>query len=559
MPKIKITEQDAELRYATWIKMIVDLIRPQNLYVVGGRGMAKSTEIIAERSIDIIYDMPKASFAFVSDTYVNLLTNILPQIFIGWERKKFFQGYHYVIDEQPPDFWPKPYVPGIMYKHTISTFNGCKFFLKSLDRPSINAGISVAHQFGDEAKYLKKDKLNKLFPTLRGDAGRLSQSPYFMGQTFCTDMPNPAVGDDAWILEMEEKMDRKMIVKILQTAWVVNEINLDILKARKRNRPPREILNLESNLENWKARLKKIRYGSTFFTVVSSLANADILTLQYFTNLLETLGPEEFRTSVFSLKGSLDKGSRFYFALEDRHFYYDGINYDFYDRFSLRDNAKQSSEGLRYCVPTMHLEAGFDPGNMMSLTIGQHQGKIMRGLKFLYTLVPEFTDDLAKKFIDFFRNHKTKILHLYYDRAANNYSKAKKDFASKLKRAIEFQDNKPTGWTVILMSVGQRNIEHWQEYKLVNEILTGRNPDLPTLAIDAFECRELKSSLELAPMDKSKGKIVKVKKSEKLPVARLPMESTNPSDSFKYWVCRKEFFQVMKGTSGYTGDAKARS
>ncbi len=76
-----------------------------------------------------------------------------------------------------------------------------------------------------------------------------------------------------------------------------------------------------------------------------------------------------------------------------------------------------------------------------------------------------------------------------------------------------------------MMSLNQRNIEHWQEYKLVNEMLTGRNKDLPKILIDAFECKELKSSLELTPMDKSKGKIVKVKKSEKLPLKRLPFES----------------------------------
>lgn len=559
MPKIKITEEDAEIRYATWIKMLVDLVKPQNLYVVGGRGMAKSTEIIAERSIDVIYDMPRASFAFVSDTYVNLMTNILPQIFIGWERKKFFESHHYVADQIPPEHWDKPYVPGMMFKHTISTFNGCKFFLKSLDRPSINAGISVAHQFGDEAKYLKKDKLNRLFPTLRGDAIRLSQSPYFMGQTFCTDMPNPAVGDDAWILEMEEKMDRKMIVKILQAAWVVNEIQLDILKARKRNRPEREIRNHETNLEVWKQKLKKIRYGSTFFTIVSSLANADILTMQYFTNLLEVLGSVEFRTSVFSLKGSLDKGARFYFSLLDSHFYYDGYNYDYYDQYGLRDNVSQSCRGLRYCNTDLHLEAGFDPGNMMSLVVGQHQGNIMRALKFMYTLVPEFIEDLGKQFVEFFRDHPTKVLHLYYDRSASNYKKAKQDFASKLKNAIEFVDGKRTGWIVMLMSVGQGNIEHYQEYNLVSEIMTGHNKDLPKLLIDAFECKELKSSLEMAPMDKSKGKIVKVKKSEKLPVERLPMESTNPSDAFKYWLCRKAFFKVAKGKSGYVGDPGVRS
>ena len=267
---------------------------------------------------------------------------------------------------------------------------------------------------------------------------------------------------------------------------------------------------------------------------------------------------EEFRTSVLSLPGSLQKDQRFYFSLGERNFYYDGYNYEFYDRFGLREPITQSSKGLRYCRHDKPLEAGFDAGNMMSLLIGQDQGKTMRALKFMYTLVPDFIEQLAAKFLDFFQGHQHKVLELYFDRSANQYAAAKKDFASQLKRAIEIRDGKRTGWIVMLMSLNQRNIEHWQEYKLVNEMLSGHNPDLPAIAIDAFECKELKSSLELAPMDKSKGRIVKVKKSEKLPVPRLPLESTNPSDAFKYWICRKKFFQILKGKTVLQGDPKVR-
>ncbi|MFZ4705390.1 MAG: hypothetical protein ACOYMF_05220 [Bacteroidales bacterium] len=554
-----LSNQEAEFQYGTWIKILIDLISPKNLFLVGGRGMAKSSEILAERSITIIYDMPRASFCFISNTYVNLLTNILPAIFQGWERKKFYEGFHYVVDKQPPAHWSKPLVPIIYFGHTISTFNGCKFYLKSLDRPSINAGISVAHLFGDEARYLNMEKLKRVFPTLRGDASLLSHSHYFMGQSFCTDMPNPATGDDAWIMEMEKHMDKATIVKIIQTALVVNDLQIEVLMAKRKQLPIADIKNMERTLDRWKQRLRKIRHGSTFFYIVSSLANVDVLTLEYIQNMFNSLGPEEFNTAVLSLKGSLKKEQRFYFNLSDRVFFTDGYDYEYYDRFGLKDNITQSSKGLRYCLHDKPLEAGFDAGNMMSLVVGQDQGNKMRALKFLYTLVPQFIDDLGRKFTEFFSAHNNKVLYLYFDRSANNYSVAKKDFATQLKRAIEKQDGKPTGWNVMLMSVGQRNIEHWEEYQLVNAMLSGHHANLPTIEIDSFECKELKSSLELAPMEKVKGKITKVKKSEKLATHRLPMESTNPSDAFKYWICRKKFMQLLKGRMVLTsGDPKVR-
>lgn len=564
--KIKLPSDEVELRYANWIKMVIDLIKPQNLYLIGGRGVAKSSDIIAERTLDIIYDMPRASFAFVSDTYVNLMTNIVPHVLTGWERKKFLEDHQYVVDKVPPDTWKKPYIKTFNYKHTISTFNGCKFFLKSLDRPSINAGISVVHQFGDEAKYLKEDKLNKLFPTLRGDSLLYGNSHFYLGHTFCTDMPDPAsLSEDDWILRMEKKMNKQVIVKIIQCALVVNEINIQLYYARKENKPLKEIEQIEKKLQRWLLRLKKIRSGSSFFYVVSSFANADILTFQYFKVLLETLEFEEFKTSVLSFKRSLEKGMRFYGKLNDTHFYGDGYNYNFYDGYGLKDTIIQSCAGLRYLNPDIHLEAGFDSGNMMSMVIAQDQGSTYRIVKCFYTLTPEWISELAAKFIEFFKPHNKKILHLYYDRSANQYARAKQDLATKLKHAIEYKSDPSTGksmvtgWHVLLMSKSQRNITHSEEYNLMNDWMGEGASKYPRLMIDMYECKELKSSLESAPVAKEKGVVVKVKKSEKFPLKRLPMESTNFSDAFKYLLCRPPFSDIAGVRNRiYIGDIKIR-
>lgn len=567
--KIKVSSNESEIRFANWIKSVIDLIKPKNLVIVGGRGTAKSTDIIAERSIDVSYDMPRAPFAFVADTYVNLMTNIVPGVLLGWERKKWMEfnpeiGHgHYVVDKAPPDHWPLPYIKTFNYKHTISTFLGNKFFLLSLDRSSISAGISVVHHFIDECKFARKDRVSKLFPTLRGDSLLYGNSQYFMGQTFCSDMPNPNIGEHDWMLSLEKNMNKEQIIKIIQTALVVNELQIRLINARKNEFiPAKQIKAIERQISNWSERLKRIRHNSTFFYIVSSFANADILTLNYFKNLFETLEFEEFKSSVLSIKATLEKGSRFYANLNTRHFYYDGYNYKYYDQFGILDNISQTSEGLKYIDHNQLIEAGFDAGNMMSLVFGQEQGKTYRVLKGIYVLTPDWIRELANKFIDFFKSHKYKTLHLYYDRSANQYSKAKKDFASKLKHSIEIsEDNKHTGWRVVLMSVGQGNITHSEEFDLMNEMMAGNNPHLPDIIIDAHECRELKSSLEIAPVIKDgRGNIKKDKSSEKLSSHRLPNESTNFSDAFKYLICRKKYLKIVKhkGTSGIMGNVSIR-
>lgn len=555
MKKSKITAQDADIRYSNWISTLVDLIKPTNLYLYGGRGTAKSTEILAKRTIDVIYDMPRASFAFVSDTYVNLMTNIIPAILVGWEgRMKFLENYHFVVDVPPPDHWPKPLIKTFSFKHTISTFNGCKFFLTSLDRPSSNAGISVVHHFGDEAKYLQWDKLNKLFPTLRGDYSLYGHSHYFMGQTFCSDMPDPSVGESDWMLRMEKNMDKEQITRILQAAIILNEINLELFEAEQKGEDPKRIENIRRNRSRWIERLRKIRQDSTFFYIVSSFANADILTLKYFQNLLASLTFEEFKTAVLSIKKTLEKGARFYGALADKHFYGDGYNYDFYDQFGIRDNVSQTSAGLKYIQPDKILEGGFDAGNMMSLVIGQEQGNNYRVLKGMYTITPEWIRELGNKFIAFFEPHKRKVLHLYHDRATNQYRKAGRDFATQLKHDIEYNSaGIRTGWMVQLMSIGQGNISHADEFNLMNIMMGEKDKRLPKLLIDKFECKELKSQLEITPVTKdAKGQIKKVKAGDKLSPSRLALESTNFSDAFKYLLCRTKWLAIAKQKRGLT-------
>jgi hypothetical protein len=95
----------------------------------------------------------------------------------------------------------------------------------------------------------------------------------------------------------------------------------------------------------------------------------------------------------------------------------------------------------------------------------------------------------------------------------------------------------------------------------MNELMSGRNKNLPQLHIDIHECRELKSSLELAPVIKdAHGNIKKDKRSEKLATHRLPNESTNPSDAFKYLLCRRKYLKVVKhnSASSIAGDVKIR-
>jgi len=570
MIKNKYTETDVELRYSNWLSMFIDLVKPKNLYLYAGRGTGKTADIIAKRSIDIVYSMPGAVISIVANTYINALTNVLPYIREGWDRNGFYEHNppnrpgHYVIDEPPPSEWTQPFLKIKEFKKTISTFNGCIFVLKSLDSPSISAGNSVQHQIGDEGKYDNPDMLKKTNPTLRGDRIKFGHSPYFMGRTITSDIADPADGEYDWMSDMQFNMDQDRIFYTLQAALIANEIEFELFEAKKAGMHESIIQKIVTKLERWKERLNVIRMNTTLFYVASSLANIDILTFEYIITQYQTLSYEEFKKAILSCKPSVEKGRRFYTNLDDSNFYSDSYNYDGLEDFGIKEFNYNSSV-LRHVIRDKPIDAGYDAGNMMSLVMGQEQGNIYRVFKFLYTLSPEWIRQLADKFIDYFTPHRNKVLNLYYDRAANNFQKAGVDYASQLKKAIEVDgSNKRTGWQVNLMSLGQGNITQGTEYNFMTILLSGKEKRLPKVLICKYECKELKSSLELAQSNTryTSGRkiIIKVKTSEKKKLSDLPMQSTNPSDAFKYLMCRRNYLLVLKSSSSsYTmGDTSIR-
>lgn len=536
--------------FATWVKVLIELIQPKDLYAVMGRATAKTTMIQAGRFMDISYDMNHAWFAWAATTYMDAMDNIVPVLIEGLKLQGWKEGRHFVTDAPPPSHFKRPFKAPKSYKHTISTYLGTFTQIVSMDQVSSAAGGSFQHLFADELKNIQEKKLKKLIPAIRGgDYLTFSRTPFYRGRTFTTDMPNITEGEHDHILAMEKNMDTEQMRKILEISLVLNDIKIKFFEAYKR-RNPNELKKIQKDLMKWKEMWYRARKDSTMFLVASTFANADILTQGFFDEVLKSEGIYSFRTTIVSLKPTVKHGDRFYSRLGLHHFYDDGVRNEYYDNFNLVDTIKPTSEALRYCVRDQKLEGGADFGNMCSFVVGQTQRNYIYVLKEFHTLAPKSVKELAEEFRQFFRKHNRKELDLYYDRAGNANAATKRDWASNFKHHLEFdEDGKRTGWVVNLMSLNQGNINQADEYKTMQELMGETNADLPRLKIDTYQCRHLKSSLELAKIVMKKDRngstvIGKNKASEKLPLHQLPLYSTNYSDAFKYFICRRDWMNA---------------
>ncbi len=562
----------AAVQFQNLFSQIVSLVSARKTYCELGRGSAKTTDVQCERLIDVMYDMPGAPVAWVADTFQNLTANILPSVLEGLERKGFREGVHFVIEKEPPaftdaekadlpdwlrpHFW-KPFNRLVSFKRTMVFFTGLNIRFGSLDRPSTLAGASYVFVFGDETKYFQEAKIANLLKAVRGYRLEYGNSVFYRGVSFTSDVADPShIGEYDWMQKNAANMDVDAILMVIRTGLVYNEAMQEYIAAKDkwiRDKTPVNLTECRNKLKTaalWKKRWTKLRMlpsADTFYIRASSYVNADILTPEWFHDAISGQ-LSDVNTAILSMKPSLDSGARFYTALDEKHFYYDGVDERAAEQFGLLE--AEDCTVLKYLDMDRPLRLGVDFGNMCSMCVAQdgYAGgrNTLRVLKFLYTLPPEYVDDLGRKFRTYFAKQKNKVVFLHYDRAGNSYKSVNEDQVSKLKRAIEYDGDRRTGWAVSLMSMNQGNIPQNEEYHFMQELLGEHNPGLPSVMIDAYAAKPLKLSLQLARTKVKNSVVYKDKSSERLPPEQLPTKSTNPSDSFKYLVMTKENRRIFR-------------
>ncbi len=536
---------DVPVKFGSDALIFCDWIDTTNFVSIGGRGVAKSTVIIARRSERCVRLMPGAPITIVANTYSNLVDNIMPAVQNGWKLCNLIEGVHYIKGKRPPEEWRRRCSVIVDdYRHVYSFWNGSVIFLGSLDNPSLLAGKSVAHLFFDEAKYASDSRAARVMPILRGDAITYGRCHLYGGVTITTDMPDVTEGEYDWFFRYASEMDPDRIIKIIQAAGELNRLRIKQTRINREAVPDmRKIARLEKKIAYYEEGLLKLRKGQTFFMNISSFVNIDILTVDYAKRLYNgALELHEFLKSVLGMRPGVRRDARFYVLFADKHKYLDG---------TMSGEAAFSSAELRYLDPSRPIDGGMDFGNMLSFVIGQNDGRRYRVHKNFYEIPPGWFRELADQFLSFFAPHQCKELHLFYDRAGNNFQAQGEDYATKIKEAIEKDANgRRTGWNVILRSRKQAIIKQNAEFDFMHELMRGENKSLPVLLVDALNCPEMISSIEGAKAEvryRGSVKIVaKVKKTEKLEARKLPRLSTNFSDAFKYLMMRREWLNAVR-------------
>lgn len=568
--KLKISTDTIDMNWANWWAQLVCLMMPTNLYIVAGRGSAKTVTVMANRLKEMMYDLPGAPIVWVSDTFSDLHKNIIPSLLEGLAFVGLIEDRDFIINKIPPLSWKdRMYNKRKDFAQTMVFANGFNIAFVSLDRPAIGAGASYVAVLGDEVKYFEEEKITNLIKAVRGFREKYGDSPWYRSRTFATDMPNPNhIGEYSWILKLGKQNNKDRILLCIRCAFVynntkqvyaaydqqykelLNKRNIENISDSTLLAAQRKRDNALKNMERWRHRWDKTRRGLSFFTMVSSYVNADLLGVDWFAD--ETKDKlEGMEVNILSIIPKIEANKRFYPNLCEANFYADGFDNKVIEShpYGWRDDCTV----LRYLLPGQVLEAGMDAGNMMSMIFGQRSGKDLFVLKELYTLPPATVRQLADEFIRYFKPMRSRVLMLHYDRSMNSYHRNSTDMATQIKNNIERDaEGHSTGWSVILLSRGQGNISSNLEYRFMMDVLSGNLDDtLFKIHIDRYNCANLKSEMEVTETKIASNRdganvVVKKKTGDKLPQARLAKESTNLTDALKYFVMRKEWIMLWQ-------------
>lgn len=533
--------------YLNTMQLNAEVVDANSEFVEGGRGVGKTDGIMGPRTVRVAADIPRETSVVAHKSYVALFANIIPNIIAYYNtprgqdgRPLLRENIDFVVAQKDlPKHFQKPRFPVEHPEHTIFYANGHNLRLVATDQPDAIAGANIVHAFIEEMKHNKGDKLKtRIFPAMR--VGRLTQgtvntqkSHYYQGITGVSDSARISLGEDSWFYEYEQQMDPALIEEIVTVSLHVNEALYCIQQGKN-------IETMQKRLAKWVPILREMRSSAIYYQRVSTFINKEVLGTKYFATQKKVLTADEFLTSICAIRERRVSNMFFVNFKEEVHTFDDGYKYELIMKCNLKDSFRITSEYLKYYDPDAKLEIGFDPGSFASFVVGQEKKKQneYRILKEFYVYAPKDIPDLAREFNSYFTNRRNKCIDLYYDRAGNqrkNKQKLNLTAAKELKAELERY-----GWNVRLMNLNQRTIFHWEHYKLNSRLMVEEERQTPRIRIDANECPNLVSAIQISPRKETNGDIELDKSSEiKIPIHLQAGLSTQIPSGFMYLIFGK--------------------
>lgn len=497
-------------------------------YLVAGRGMGKTVGVLARKSADrFIKTMPRSTGIILNATYTQALTRTLKELVRGWQMLGYQEGIHFIFGKRPTDKWrkmwntPQPFAPPMDYKYVFTWWNGAIAQLISQERPQSSNGISIDWIIGDELKNINEEKLNtELLPANRGIIPEFKGNIYHHGQCYTTDMPVGTAG--RWILDKVNSMDVEKVNQILE----IQAIRFQLSRLIKSESGKSVITEMQKQITVLDEEINSLRTGLLHYHEASTLDNIHALGESYIMDQLRDTSIFQFDTQILNIRPlrvedgfypDFDEDVHGYFA--ENEDYFDNFEYDPFSPFTALDCRKDKD-----LISSQPLHIAMDYNRRIyPIAIGQVTNTEVRVIKGIHALYPNKLKEAVNEFCRYYRPHKHKVVHYWYDHTAigdMHETRMCDDVMHILRK------NK---WIVIEHYIGQQP-GHEERYRMWGDLLTESGKYSRRYRTNRENCDKMILSKTLAEAEQRKSGFGKSKKSEHDP--KFPAEeSTHYSDA----------------------------
>ena len=509
----------AQLRIMILMMKIIINIWPR------GQGKTNAIAWIIER---IVHDLPKGTSLFLGRTYVDLFTNIIPEVKKGLIQRGYFEGIHYFDGKRPPASmnFPSPIAPLKEFDRCMSWYTGHVIIFASQDREGSNRGGSVDFLILDEMLNLKKESFEKeILPKRRGNKEFFGHLPIHHGIFGCSSKPIGADGD--WVYQYGKYYteDGKQYQHLVRE---LSDIELEFIDADSHTK----------RAELWEA-IKMIQkelqwypHKGVFYNECRVWNNIDNLSWNYIKEQRRVMSTTHFRIEMLNDYFSLLEKAFYPSFKESLHVDRDTYNYDVIDDTKLLDKSQQRPNWFTDYDPNKPMIVSQDYGvNINYLLAGQRNFKELHISKEFFVKAPKWTKDVVQQFCDYYSDHKHKYIYYHYDHTGNNRNANAPKIADD---CVEiFNKN---GWTVERCTQGAA-INPDDKYQLLQRIFAETYDYELFVRINGNTCPNLIISIKLSPVKRTNKGLAKDKSSED-PRKNIPQEiATHPSDTLDFMVC----------------------
>lgn len=466
-------------------QLMASMAPQQSKYLEWGRGTGKTT-YLGYHCLQLVRQMPRASFALVGSTYSQILSRFLPAIKEGLEMFGVHEGVDYYVGNTygKKVGFRMPFQSPDSFNNIIHFSNGCIFQMVSLDHADSGRGLNSYAIVGDEAALFDDEKLAiNVKNTNRARKAIFKNASLLNSEVFTSSTPLTQKGK--WFTDMEQSA-------------LKNPNKVFFLKA-----------TAKANLHNLRP---------DYFEYMRQAYTSDVI---YNAEMLN-IRPKEITDGFYA---QLNPDIHYYTDFDNS--YLETIDPSPLTRKSF--NCKQDRD-LSHTQP---LIISVDWGAAINtLVVSQFIDNTYKVINAFYVKTPKILDHLfTEQFIPYYLPLKNKRVRFYYDRVGNSKTaNSKLTFAQQAEEILRNND-----WKVDMMTVGS-NPNYMDKFRLINVMLRedGRG-QLPKIRINEANCADLIISLEHAEVrDTSRG-LEKDKTSERRKSVQQE-HATHFSDAFDYAV-----------------------